>query len=577
MKHLHPIRRLFLLAAFLTLVLGVGCDDSKTTVSVPAPSTAPPVVKEDARTIALSFPYGSEKKAWIEQVTKDFNAKNVKTKSGKTVAVNPVAMGSGEQMTEILAGRLQADLVSPASGLFVTLANAESRGAGKGDLVGDTQSLVLSPVVIAMWRPMAEALGWPEKPVGWRTVLDVVKNDKGWDAYGHPEWGEFKFGHTHPEYSNSGLISLCAEVYAGAGKTKDLTLEDVNDPKVGEFLSDIEKGVVHYGSSTGFFGRKMFERGPQFLSAAVMYENMVVESYGGVGGVTDASYNLPFPVVAIYPSEGTFWSDHPVGVVNREWVTPERAEAAKLYVDYLLQPEQQRAALSFGFRPGDPSVPLASPVDAAHGADPAEPRTTLAVPPAQVVTNVIELWKKNKKHANIALVLDTSGSMKEDDRIANAKAGAAELVKLLSDYDTLSLTSFNTRPTTVVPPTPLADGRSRIDKGLNGLFADGGTALYDAIAAAQVDLASRAGDDVISAVVVLSDGEDRNSRLKLPQLLDQIRSGGERKTVRVFTIGYGKDAKTDVLEEISQSSDAKSYKGTNDNIREIFKDIATFF
>ena len=52
-------------------------------------------------------------------------------------------MGSGEQMTEILAGRLQADLVSPASGLFVTLANAESRGAGKGDLVGDTQSLVL--------------------------------------------------------------------------------------------------------------------------------------------------------------------------------------------------------------------------------------------------------------------------------------------------------------------------------------------------------------------------------------------------------------------------------------------------
>ena len=100
------------------------------------------------------------------------------------------------------------------------------------------------------------------------------------------------------------MISLCAEVYAGAGKAKDLTLEDVGDPKVGEFLSDIEKGVVHYGSSTGFFGRKMFERGPQFLSAAVMYENMVVESYGGVGGVTDANYSLPFPVVAIYPSEG---------------------------------------------------------------------------------------------------------------------------------------------------------------------------------------------------------------------------------------------------------------------------------
>ena len=36
----HPIRPLSLLAAFLTLALVVGCDDSKTTVSVP--TTPPP-------------------------------------------------------------------------------------------------------------------------------------------------------------------------------------------------------------------------------------------------------------------------------------------------------------------------------------------------------------------------------------------------------------------------------------------------------------------------------------------------------------------------------------------------------
>jgi hypothetical protein len=28
--------------------------------------------------------------------------------------------------------------------------------------------------------------------------------------------------------------------------------------------------------------------------------------------------NLPFPLVAIYPKEGTFWSDHPIGIVERE-------------------------------------------------------------------------------------------------------------------------------------------------------------------------------------------------------------------------------------------------------------------
>jgi len=63
-------------------------------------------------------------------------------------------------------------------------------------------------------------------------------------------------------------------------------------------VAGIENSVVHYGSSTGFFGRKMFANGPQYLSAAVLYESTVVESY--------AEQNMPFPVVAIYPKEGTF-------------------------------------------------------------------------------------------------------------------------------------------------------------------------------------------------------------------------------------------------------------------------------
>jgi hypothetical protein len=69
----------------------------------------------------------------------------------------------------------------------------------------------------------------------------------------------------------------------------------------------------------------------------VLYERVVLES-------TSPQYHLPFPVVAIYPKEGTFWSDHPIGVVEREWVTPEHREAAKVYIDYLLaRPQQERA------------------------------------------------------------------------------------------------------------------------------------------------------------------------------------------------------------------------------------------
>jgi Ca-activated chloride channel homolog len=560
-----------LCVAWAMMFLLTGCSEEQPSSSNQAATESRTSTE---KTVELIFPYGSEKKAWLDEATAQFNAMRVKTADGSVVQVKATAMGSGEQMTEVLEGRLQADLVSPASGLFIELANAQSRTKTGQDVVGKSQSLVLSPVVIAMWKPMAQALGWPEKPIGWQTIFDMSSGKITWAQLGHPEWGEFKFGHTHPEFSNSGLISICAKVYAGAGKTRDLTLEDVANPKVAAFVEQIEKSVVHYGSSTGFFGNKMFERGPGFLSAAVLYENMVVESYGGVGGKT---YNLPFPVVSIYPSEGTFWSDHPVAIVNREWVTDTRKEAAGKYIEFLLAKEQQQAALKFGFRPGDVSVPLASPIDMQHGVDPAEPRTTLAVPPANVTNAIIELWRKHKKHSRIILLLDTSGSMREENRIANAKTGAADLVNMLGNYDTLSVVSFNNRVSTIVPATVLEQGRSTSLRAVEGLFADGGTALYDAIAKAHADLSQQPDDSKISALVVLSDGEDRNSQLKLEQLLEQIKSTGEQKSIRIFTIGYGEGADMKVLENISKTTDGKAYKGTNKNIREIFKDIATFF
>src|ERR1700747_214348 len=94
---------------------------------------------------------------------------------------------------------------------------------------------------------------------------------------------------------------------------------------------------------------------------------------------------LPMPVVAIYPKEGTFWSDHPIGVVEREWVTPEHREAAKQYIQFLLQKPQREKAIGYGLRPGAVDVPLAAPIDEAHGVDPKEPKTTLEVPSASVI------------------------------------------------------------------------------------------------------------------------------------------------------------------------------------------------
>ena len=111
-----------------------------------------------ADVIELVFPYGSEKKNWLTEATEAYNAARHKIASGKIVQVTAKPMGSGETMEEVLSGRLQAHIVSPASSAFIKLGNAQSQAATGSPVVGSTQDLVLSPVIIAMWKPMAEKI-----------------------------------------------------------------------------------------------------------------------------------------------------------------------------------------------------------------------------------------------------------------------------------------------------------------------------------------------------------------------------------------------------------------------------------
>ncbi len=527
---------------------------------------APAPLPSDA--FELVFTYGSEKEAWIKDATAAFNAKKLPADGGKHVVVTAIPMGSGDCVDEILNGTRKPHLISPASAAFIRLGNAKARVATGKDLIGATDNLVLSPVVIAMWKPMAEALGYPAKPIGWADILALAREPTGWASKGMPQWGRFRFGHTHPEYSNSGLISLFAEVYAGAGKVAGLTPADVQRPEVGEFVGGIERAVVHYGSSTGFFAQRLFANGPNYLSAAVVYESNVIESYGK---------NLSFPLVAVYPKEGTFWSDHPIAVVERDWVTSAHRTAAKAYIAFLLDRPQQESALRFGFRPSAVDVAISAPLDAAHGVDPAEPRTTLEVPSVEVMDGAIALWKTRKKPADIALVIDVSGSMDQDGKIAGARAGAARFLESLGNADRISLLTFNNQPTWARQSETVGTARAATIAQVNSLFAGGGTALYDAVAAAHAYLRKNAAPDHITALVVLSDGADTDSTLTLDALTAQLKGGAEGGGVRVFTIAYGKDANQAVLKGIAEASQAKAFAGTTSNIDKVFKDIATFF
>lgn len=547
--------------AAVALMTIAGCDRrSSSGNGTEATSSSPPPNQVD-----VLFVYGSEKQDWIDAVTPAFNDAQHTLPDGKVIHITAKPMGSGESKDDILAGRVQADVWSPASGVFVTLGNAEAQTKG-GPLVKQTQNLVLSPVVIAMWKPMAEALGWPNKPIGWTDIGALAAETDAWKTRGLPQFGTFKFGHTHPEYSNSGMIALLAEIYAAAGKTRGLTLEDLQQPKVGETLHAIEHGVVHYGRSTGFFGKRMAQYGPGYLSAAVMYENMVISSYANSGGNP--------PLVAIYPKEGTIWSDHPAGIVERPWVSDDQRAAGKMYLDYLLAAPQQRKALELGFRPAEGDI--GSPIDADHGADPKQPSTILDTPSADVIAAAVELWRKEKKPSNIALVFDTSGSMNDDGKIGAAKEGAKALIEMMGPQDRMTLVPFST-DVRMGQPMEVGPHRAELLAAVDQFYADGGTNLYKAIESAEDAVKSGSDGQHIDAMVVLTDGEDNGRSVTLDDLLQRLAREQETGGIRIFTIGYGNSAQLDALSRIAAQAHGEAYTGGTENIINLFRNLATFF
>ena len=147
---------------------------------------------------------------------------------------------------------------SPAASAWGEVVNQRRADQGKKPIAPTGKPFMLTPLVIAMPQPMAEALGYPNTPIGYADILRLANDPAGWGAFGHPEWGPFRLGKTNPNFSTSALNATIAQYYAASGKTSGLTLEDLNRPDVDAFARTIESSVVHYGDTTLTFLNNLY-------------------------------------------------------------------------------------------------------------------------------------------------------------------------------------------------------------------------------------------------------------------------------------------------------------------------------
>ncbi len=518
--------------------------------------------------VRVSFVYSPEKQKLIQPLIEKFNAE-ARRSGGRPVFIEGQVVSSGDAETKIAKRQLQPVLWSPASSLWGRLLNFE----GDRSWVPNTNpSIVRTPLVIAMWEPLARALGWPRKPIGFADVLKLALDRRGLAAYGHPEYGRFKLGHTNPDFSTSGLSAVVAEYSSVTGKKEGLTLADVDRADVRRKIQAIERSIVHYGDTTLFFADQLRRYGPAYASAVAMEEATLIDFNQKRGG-------SPTKLVGIYPAEGTFYSDNPLITLQAPWVTDQQKAAAKVFADRLGNRISPSLAASQGFRAREGTGKPTSPIDAANGADPNQPTRLLSLPEPRVLAKVKQTWRSDRKPANIALVVDTSGSMSEENKLDQAKQGLRVFLSQLSPNDRVGLTTFNDKVFRLSPISRFGSTRAKLLSEVNGLFPDGQTAVYDATTAGVQEVQGLKDASRINAVVVLTDGEDNQSKTSSNELVSMLQrqATSEGMAIRVYTIAYGSAANQDVLTQIASASGGKEYAGDPKQIESVYRSISSFF
>jgi Ca-activated chloride channel family protein len=524
-----------------------------------------------AGAVRVTMASSPEKLALVQALAKDFNASGAKV-GGRPVFVSAYTANSGDEEAAIARaargpGGDRPVVWSPASTLWARLLDNET---DRGLVATKNPSIVRSPLVLAMWEPLARALGYPRKPIGWADVLRLAQDPRGWAAYGHPEYGQFKLVHTNPSVSTSGLEAVTAAYFAATGKKEGLTAADIRRPAVQREIGAIEQSIVHYGNATPYIEGQLRLHGTSYASAVAMEETTLVDFNRHRGDQPK--------LVGIYPAEGTFYSDSPYVILQAPWVDKSERAGAQAFQRYIGAHVTRTLAARYNLRPPNPDSAPMPPIDATNGADPHQPTRVLEMPEASVVAQIQQAWFANRKAANIELVVDTSGSMGDESKLSHAQRGLEQFLGRLSPRDRVGLIAFSSGVRELMPVQPFSAASDQLRERVRGLVADGDTALYDATDEAVSRIAALHDPERINAVVVLSDGQD-NSGQTLDDLLPHLtaHTGPEANPIRVFTIAYGKGATVSILGKIASASDGQLYVGDTGDIETVYKGISSFF
>lgn len=408
-----------------------------------------------------------------------------------------------------------------------------------------SEKIMLSPVIVGVKADSFTKNGLTEKNnYTWSDIASWVKNKN------------MTYAMSDPSISNTGYVALMGVVYSTTDKGENLTVADVKKDTLQQFFS----GQKITGKSSNWI-MDQFNKSP--IDFVINYESVIL--------------NNPTKLIPVYPQEGIVTADYQMILVNNNI---DKIDMYKQLTTYFKKPEIQKQLVNtYKYRSINSEVMAKQKVF-----DDSKLLVEMPFNPQADLSDAIldAYFNTYKKPAKFAFVVDTSGSMGQDNRESNLKntinsllSGQISKYASIRDREEVFVVPFNDKPYDMEKFD--SKNTNYMNAYIQKLTMDGGTAMFDSVASAMTELAKDQkinGDKYRYSVIVFTDGASNQGGNAQEFKNWYIAQGFEPDSIRVFAISFG-EADKEQLKALTETTGGAVFDGKT-SLSKAFRDIRSY-
>ena len=420
----------------------------------------------------------------------------------------------------------------------------------------NSKSININPVVFGIKKSKAEELGFVNKEVKNKDIVNAIKD------------GKLKYVMSSVTKTNTGLIAYLGFLNALSGSPEILTSEMLQSKKLEQDLTSLFSGVQRV-SGTDDFLKEMFLNSNDY-EAVIATESSLIEIN------KQLENSKKEPLYLIYPVDGVALNDSPFAYIDSG---QEKIDQFNKLQSFLLSKEVQSKLEHLGKRTWYGGVKTdadSSSFKKSWGIDTSKYLIPLKYPSKDVMQDAIALYiDVFRKPSATVFCLDYSGSM-----YGRGESELEDAMRYILDYDSAKedKIQFSKKDkifvipfsTNVFETKTASDGRNTASliADIEALSPTGSTNLYGCAQKALYELRN-VSNNYTKTIILMTDGA---ANVGTFSDLYSTYANGER--IPIYSIMFG-SASSSQLEDISKLTNAKVFDGRY-NLLEAFKEVRSY-